>query len=96
MVLWEDGALSDVLHAEAMVTGLPERCWRAWWDELSPIERTWWHTHAQRPFLTAEQAHLLRAEGLPQVTIPGQPPVTEQVLFPLDLADLLEQDRADH
>lgn len=88
----EDVATFAGTHAGPMVTGLSPRCWRAWWEELTSTERTWWHTHAQCPFLTPEQAQLLRAEGLPLVAIPSQTHHGEQVLFPLDLVDLLEQD----
>lgn len=90
--LKEDAALSKVIHADPMSTGPSQCCWRAWWEELTPTERTWWHTHAHRPFLTPEQAQLLRTEGLPVVAIPGHDPHSEQVLFPVDVADLLEQD----
>jgi len=73
----EDARTSAVTHADPMTTGLSPRCWRAWWEELTSAERTWWHTHAQRPFLTPEQAQVLRAEGLPVVAIPGQDPHSE-------------------
>lgn len=94
-----------------MATELQERCWRAWWEELAPAEREYWHNTARRPYLTTEQARLLRAEGLPLVTIHSTvtttstttstttatttATTTERVLFPVDLADLLEQDAAD-
>jgi len=96
VVLRRDVTTCMVVHAGLMVTGLSQRCWRAWWEKLTPTERTWWHTHAQRPFLTPEQAQLLRTEGLPLVAIPGQDQHGEQVLLPVDLADLLEHDADPH